>query len=55
MDYSNTYFYKIVCKDTNDLSMYIGHTTNFTKRKTDIKQVVVMKTGLIIIYLCIDI
>ncbi|MCR9103561.1 MAG: GIY-YIG nuclease family protein [bacterium] len=33
MDYSNTHFYKIVCKDTNDLSMYIGHTTNFTKRK----------------------
>ena len=33
MDYSNTYFYKIVSKDPDDLNMYIGHTTNFTKRK----------------------
>ena len=32
-DYSNTYFYKIVSKDPDNLNMYIGHTTNFTKRK----------------------
>ena len=50
MDYSNTHFYKIVCKDTNDSSMYIGHTTNFTTRKTIIKVVVVMKVAHIITY-----
>ena len=33
MDYSKTHFYKIVCKDTNINDMYIGHTTQFTKRK----------------------
>ena len=33
MDYSKTNFYKIVCKDTDNSNMYIGHTTNFTKRK----------------------
>ena len=33
MDYSNTYFYKIVCKDLNVTDCYVGHTLNFTKRK----------------------
>ena len=33
MDYSNTHFYKIVCKDVNIKDCYVGHTTNFTKRK----------------------
>ena len=33
IDYSNTHFYKIVCKDLNIKDCYIGHTTNFTKRK----------------------
>ena len=32
MDYSKTYFYKIVSKDPNHSPMYIGHTTNFNKR-----------------------
>ena len=32
MDYSNTYFYKIVCKDLNITDCYVGHTLNFTKR-----------------------
>ena len=49
-DYPNTHFYKIDCKDTNDLSMYIGHTTSVTTRKTNIKVVVVMKVAHIITY-----
>ena len=32
MDYSKTYFYKIVSKDPDHSPMYIGHTTNFNKR-----------------------
>ena len=32
MDYSNCVIYKIQHKDNNDL-LYVGHTTNFTKRK----------------------
>ena len=33
IDYSNTIFYKIYCKDTNVTDLYIGHTTNFIQRK----------------------
>ena len=33
IDYSNTHFYKIVCKDLNITDCYVGHTTDFTKRK----------------------
>ena len=33
VDYSKTYFYKIVCNDTDIKDMYIGHTTQFTKRR----------------------
>ena len=33
IDYSKTHFYKIVCNDTDIKDMYIGHTTEFTKRK----------------------
>ena len=33
MDYSNTHFYKIVCKDLNIKNCYVGHTSNFIKRK----------------------
>jgi hypothetical protein len=33
IDYSNTIIYKIYCKDSNVKETYIGHTTNFTKRK----------------------
>ena len=36
IDYSNTIFYKICCKDVADL--YIGHTTNFVQRKHSHKQ-----------------
>ena len=33
IDYSNTHFYKIVCKDTNIKDCYVGHTTDFTNRR----------------------
>ncbi len=38
IDYSNTLFYKISCKDTNITDLYIGHTTNFVQRKSAHKQ-----------------
>ena len=38
IDYTNTHFYKIVCKDTKIKSIYIGHTTDFTKRKNKHKR-----------------
>ena len=38
IDYSNTIFYKISCKDTNITDLYIGHTTNFVQRKYAHKQ-----------------
>ena len=33
IDYSNTIFYKIYCTDTAVKDLYVGHTTNFVKRK----------------------
>jgi hypothetical protein len=33
IDYSNTIIYKIFCKDQTVTDTYIGHTTNFVKRK----------------------
>jgi hypothetical protein len=33
IDYSNTIIYKIYCKDASIIDIYVGHTTNFTKRK----------------------
>ena len=33
IDYSNTIIYKIFCNDPNVKDIYIGHTTNFVKRK----------------------
>ena len=33
IDYSNTIIYKIVCKDEKISDLYVGHTTNFIKRK----------------------
>lgn len=38
MDYNNTILYKIVCRDLAITSCYVGHTTNFTKRKYSHKQ-----------------
>jgi hypothetical protein len=33
IDYSHTIIYKIYCKDEKIIDIYIGHTTNFVKRK----------------------
>ena len=33
IDYQNTVLYKIVCNDANVNDVYIGYTTNFTKKK----------------------
>jgi hypothetical protein len=33
IEYSNTIIYKIFCKDASVKDIYVGHTTNFTKRK----------------------
>jgi len=33
-DYSNTVFYKIYCNDATVSDIYVGHTTNFEKRKS---------------------
>ena len=38
VDYSNTIFYKIFCKDSSVKELYIGHTTNFVQRKCAHKQ-----------------
>lgn len=37
MDYSKTIIYKIVCKDLSVTDLYVGHTTNWTKRKANHK------------------
>ena len=37
IDYSNTIVYKIVCNDLNITDLYVGHTTQFTKRKSSHK------------------
>jgi predicted GIY-YIG superfamily endonuclease len=34
INYTNTHFYKIVCKDTSITDCYVGHTTDFKSRKT---------------------
>ena len=36
-DYSNTIIYKLCCKDPSITDIYIGHTTNFRKRKSSHK------------------
>lgn len=33
IDFSNTIIYKLVCNDVEVTEIYIGHTTNFAKRK----------------------
>ncbi|MCR9103631.1 MAG: GIY-YIG nuclease family protein [bacterium] len=37
IDYSKTHIYKIVCKDLNIKDCYVGHTTDFIKRKSQHK------------------
>ena len=38
IDYSNTIFYKILCKDSTIKDIYVGMTTNFVQRKRAHKQ-----------------
>ena len=42
IDYSNTHFYKIVCKDLDVQDFYVGHTTDFRTRKTVINASVII-------------
>lgn len=37
-NYSKTHIYKLCCKNTDITDIYIGHTTNFTRRKQDHKK-----------------
>ena len=37
IDYSNVSFYKLCCNDPSITDIYVGHTTNFTKRKNEHK------------------
>ena len=37
IDYSNTVIYKIVCNDLSITDLYVGQTTDFTKRKSQHK------------------
>ena len=39
IDYSNTSFYKIVCRDLSIADLYVGHTTDFVRRKNGHKTV----------------
>jgi len=34
IDYSQTIMYRIICKDLSITNCYVGHTTNFTNRKS---------------------
>ena len=37
IDYSNTIIYKICCNDITITDCYVGHTTNFSQRKSQHK------------------
>ena len=37
MNYDKTHFYKLVCRDLDIKDCYVGHTTDFIKRKSDHK------------------
>jgi hypothetical protein len=37
IDYSNTIIYKLCCKDLNITDVYVGHTTDFRRRKNSHK------------------
>lgn len=43
IDYKKTKMYKIVCKDPNIKDIYVGHTTDFVRRKNDHKKICVNK------------
>ena len=33
IDYGNTHFYKLCCRDVEIKDVYVGHTTDFNRRK----------------------
>ena len=39
IDYNNTIIYKIVCNNLDIKDVYVGHTTDFTKRKHQHKHI----------------
>ena len=45
MNYSNTLIYKLVCRDVDITDCYVGHTTNFIKRKSNHKQSCIKETS----------
>jgi hypothetical protein len=45
IDFSETIFYKIVCKDLTLYELYVGHTTNFRQRKSQHKSACNKETG----------
>jgi hypothetical protein len=46
IDYSNTIFYKIQCKNPDVKDLYIGHTTNFVQRKYAHKRSCTVETSI---------
>ena len=46
IDYSKTIIYKIVCKDLNVKDVYVGHTTDFIRRKRQHNSVCNCETSL---------
>lgn len=54
INYSNTHFYKIVCKNADIKDCYVGHTTDFKRRKANIRSTAIWKhVKVITIYPCI--
>lgn len=45
IDYSNTIIYKLCCNDPSITEVYVGHTTNFTRRKQQHKQACNIETN----------
>ena len=54
INYDKTHFYKLCCRDPTITDIYVGHTTDFTRRKMYIKPTVVMKNQKIIIHILIN-
>ena len=45
INYQNTVIYKIVCNDLNMKELYVGHTTDFKRRKSEHKKVCVSENN----------
>ena len=53
IDYSRTIIYKLVCNDLSIKDSYVGHTTDFTKRKNHHKHTCTNDKSKLIVYNCI--